>query len=425
MVSRSLSVWRGQYARYMTANPNAAPLDAPMYMYSPTELEEVVLQRSAVDQGWLARAERPVSTTIIPHVEANRATLHIVAGGRWLLSSIQGSITAYDLDSPSAPGKLVIPKPIVGQATTNLSIDVLTDTSALTFNIAIEQGSPMNYDEPPWWTNFWQVKMHGCGSDAELRAIHLTSFTTPSLFRGMVACLSGQHYARSFRSTGSGRFHEIYMWGETNLHEHRKAVMRSTSGNAIRILPNGKLLVFDHTEMQIYDIPPFETVPVWEQNRGPLATPLYSVLLPGTRIVGGNSSSIVIQPSNAYSLIVCTDAGILAVTLSPTASHVRILFPLTEEPSYAHETHLTDVRMGWRRAYIQYYEDALAVSYDTQQHLVQPTTVVAESCAFRRIMIPNNPGYKSLTDESSGRVVMVKSESSIIIYYYSLYDVYK
>ncbi|KZP03512.1 hypothetical protein FIBSPDRAFT_470074 [Athelia psychrophila] len=146
MVSRSLPVWRGQYARYLAANPNSAPLDAPMDSYSPSELEEVVLQRSAVELGWLARVEHPVSTTTIPHAEANRATFHIVEGGRWLLSSIQGSVTVYDLDNPNTPGKLIIPKyartPILGRVTTNLSVDVLTDTSTLTFNIAIEQGGP-------------------------------------------------------------------------------------------------------------------------------------------------------------------------------------------------------------------------------------------------------------------------------------------
>ncbi|KZP11038.1 hypothetical protein FIBSPDRAFT_871959, partial [Athelia psychrophila] len=147
-------------------------------------------------------------------------------------------------------------------------------------------------------------------------------------------------------------------------------------------------------------------------------------LLPGNRLASHNISSIVIQPLDTYSLIVCTNAGILSVTLSPTASHIRVLFKLPDEPSLATDTHLTEVWMGWRRAYIQYYDDALTVSYNTWQHTGQPTTVPAESYAFRRVMIPNE-GYPSMMDESSGRVVMVKSQSTLTISYYSLYDVNK
>ncbi|KZP05763.1 hypothetical protein FIBSPDRAFT_1053923 [Athelia psychrophila] len=325
MVSRSLSVWRGQYARYVAANPNSPPFDAPMDSYSPSELEEVVLQRSAVEQGWLV--EHPVSMITIPHVETSPAILHLVEGGRWLLSSADGTVTAYDLDNPNTTGKLIIPKyagtPILGQLTTNLSVDVLADTSTLTFNMAIsiEQADG---EHPPWCTYFWQVTMHGRGTGAELRAIHLTSFTTPTPFWCQAACLKGQHYARSIDSMHSGSFHEIYTWGETNPLEHRKAVMRSKDPLAvIQILPNGRFLGFYRTEIQIYDIPPFKTAPVSDQYHGPVSTPIYSVLLPGNRLAGNNVSSIVAQPLDTYSLIACTNVGILAVTLSLTTSHIQ------------------------------------------------------------------------------------------------------
>ncbi|KZP29846.1 DNA/RNA non-specific endonuclease, partial [Athelia psychrophila] len=95
--------------------------------------------RSAVEQGSLV--EHPASMTTIPHVETSPAILHLVEGGRWLLSSADGTVTAYDLDNPNTTGKLIIPKyagtPILGQLTTNLSVDVLADTSTLTFNMAI------------------------------------------------------------------------------------------------------------------------------------------------------------------------------------------------------------------------------------------------------------------------------------------------
>ncbi|KZP27052.1 hypothetical protein FIBSPDRAFT_886933 [Athelia psychrophila] len=159
-----------------------------------------------------------------------------------------------------------------------------------------------------------------------------------------------------------------------------------------------------------------------DQNRGLLATPRYSVRLPGSRLASNTISSIVIQPLNIYSLIACTDAGILAVTLSPAASHISVLFTLVDEPALAIDTQITDVQVDWHRTYIQYYKDALAVSYDTRQHIVQPITVAAESC--RRVMITNEE-YLSMMDESSGRVVMQKSESLLTVYYYSLYDVNK
>ncbi|KZP15273.1 hypothetical protein FIBSPDRAFT_1048210 [Athelia psychrophila] len=163
----------------MAANPNAAPLEAPMDSYSPSELEEVVLQRSAVEPGWLA-PNSPASMATIPY--AGRF-LHLVEGGRWLLSSEDGSVIVYDLDNIKTPGQPIIPEYAgmpVRQRTLELSVDVLRDTSTFTFNIAIEQCS--DQDDIPSWTHLWQVTMHGCGINAELRAIHLKSFTTPGLF---------------------------------------------------------------------------------------------------------------------------------------------------------------------------------------------------------------------------------------------------
>ncbi|KZP27047.1 hypothetical protein FIBSPDRAFT_854373, partial [Athelia psychrophila] len=237
--------------------------------------------------------------------------------------------------------------------------------------------------------------MHGRGPGAELRASPLASFTTPGPFWCQAACLGGPHYARSIKSFRAGIFHEVYSWGETNPLEHREAVIRCrdwvgvitdgdlyfahpdsdfSQGDVIRILPAGRLLVFDSMEVKIYDIPPFRTVLVPDQHHGPVpvSTPIYAVLLPGNRLVSAKVSSILVQPLGTYSLVACTNAGILAVTLSPTASHIRVLFTLPDEPAHAHDTQLTDVTVGWRRAYIQYYEDALAVSYDARQHIVRP-----------------------------------------------------
>lgn len=73
---------------------------------------------------------------------ADRNALHLVEGGRWLLASYYGSVTVYDLDDPHDKGKAIIQRHdevLDNQKTTSLDVDMLAQTSTLSFNLAIVQ----------------------------------------------------------------------------------------------------------------------------------------------------------------------------------------------------------------------------------------------------------------------------------------------
>ncbi|KZP12287.1 hypothetical protein FIBSPDRAFT_936971 [Athelia psychrophila] len=360
-----------------------APLDAPLDTCSPLELEQALLQRYSVEQGWSSPDQHPVSMATVHHAaDAECAKLHIVEGGRWLLTSVDGSVTAYDLNHPNHRGQDIIPQ-YTGMAaperTTHLSVDVLGNASTLIFNVAISQHCTADDDAPPTWTHFWQVTQHGAGIDAELRAIHLTSFNTPGNSVCTDAHLRDKHYLQRVE------YHvdyvdliEIYAWEESNLHQHKKSVIRDKIGwGVFRLLPNDRLMILRSAEINIYEIPPFVTVPVSDRYQGSQVTPVMSVLLPGNHLLEGGVSSILMQPSDTYSLIACTDTGIYLATLSETASDVRRLHAITDEPCDSSDSRLSAAHVGWRRAYLRYHTYALAVSYDTPE---RHRSGVSDSC---------------------------------------------
>ena len=144
-VSRSLSVWREQYAAFIALNPSTPPLESPLELYSSRELETMVLRCGSVDAGWHSATEDPVSMRIIPFKNADLAETHLVDGGRWLLASGFGIVMVYDLDDPRDEGKILIPRYADAHEnlrTTALNVDILTTAPTLTFNLAISQDLP-------------------------------------------------------------------------------------------------------------------------------------------------------------------------------------------------------------------------------------------------------------------------------------------
>lgn len=148
-----------------------------------------------------------------------------------------------------------------------------------------------------------------------------------------------------------------------------------------------------------------------------------SVVLPGNRLLEGGASSILMQPLDTYSIIACTNTGIYLATLSATTSHIRLLHAIADEPRDALCSRLSIIHLGWRRAYLIYRNYALAMSYDTEEWHREG---VSESCAFKRVTTPQvQVHFSSKFDESSGRIVIAGSESSLTVLYYSLHDAIK
>lgn len=144
-ISRSLSIWRSQYAALIALNPSTPPLESPLERYSSFELEKIVLQRGSVDAGWHSVMEHPVSMRIIPFENVKPVALHLVKGGRWLLASNIGAVVVCDLENSKDPGRLLVPRHPDAhprQPITDLKVDVLANASTLTFHLAIGQYHP-------------------------------------------------------------------------------------------------------------------------------------------------------------------------------------------------------------------------------------------------------------------------------------------
>ncbi|KZP26928.1 hypothetical protein FIBSPDRAFT_886838 [Athelia psychrophila] len=309
----------------------------------------------------------------VQHADAEHAQLHIVEGGRWLLTSVDGSVTVYDLDHPNHRGQAIIPQ-YTGMAaperTTHLSVDVLRNTSTLTFNMAVSQHR----------RGMGSLAIICSAPDGLLAIRPRTMRPQPGhTFGGTLgnskcttADLRDRHYVKRVEYHVEDHTYvdliEIYVWEESNLHQHEKSVITDTIGRAtLRLLPDGRLMVLRIAGINIYEIPPFATVPVFDRYQGSRAAPVMSVLLPGRRLLDGGVSSILVQPSDTYSLIACTNTGIYMVTLSATASHVRLLHAITDEHDDPSFSRLDATHMGWRRAYLVDYKYALAVSYDIEE----------------------------------------------------------
>lgn len=80
-------------------------------------------------------------------------------------------------------------------------------------------------DDTRLWTHIWRIALNGHGPDAQLQAVHLTSFMLPgsvSTTSYRSASLYSDRYARAFIQAGLGACVEIYDWTASNLQEHNK-----------------------------------------------------------------------------------------------------------------------------------------------------------------------------------------------------------
>ncbi|KZP09878.1 hypothetical protein FIBSPDRAFT_900123 [Athelia psychrophila] len=395
-VSRSLLVWREQYAALTALNPSTPRLECPLERYSSSELEKVVLQRGSVDAGWHSAMEYPISMRNIPFEKATYVETYLVDGGRWLLASAFGAVMVYDLDDPKDRGNLLIPRHADAHEslrTTYLMVDILADATPLVFNLAIGQDQ-REYPAPentPFWTHIWRVALNGHGADAELRAVHLTSFTTPGDIYCMDASLHGHLYAKAFTCTSLGSCVEVYDWSTSSLREHRKAVMHNN--DRCTCLPSSR-------------------------HRGSKMIPCNSISLPGTKFVRG-PSQLRYGLSAGCSFISCTNAGIFVVKLSGNVSSAHILHPIADARD------VTDVLVGARRVYIRYYDFAEAFSYDTKQNGASDVVYCTTPPQKRFITKECIPYLDPKMDDVSGRVAMAASKSALVVFYYSQYNKYK
>lgn len=174
--------------------------------------------------------------------------------------------------------------------------------------------------------------------------------------------------------------------------------------------------------MSIYDIPNPEIVPARSDRLGLDYTPCHALPLPGTTLTRGGPSRLHFDPTDFVSFVVGTDVGIYGVILSPVTNfapcihllHVLVGGDRLKDPA---------ISLGLRRAFVRYKHYAVALCYkpDWVGRSAEPS---AYDTSILRRVIPQASliAARPRMDESSGRVVMSDSSSSLMVFYYSLYD---
>ncbi|KAF7984636.1 hypothetical protein HWV62_12867 [Athelia sp. TMB] len=413
-VSRSLSVWREQYAAFVARNPNTPPLESPLERYSASELESIALQRGSVDAGWRSTTEQSAPMRNIPFKKADSVQTCLIDGGRWLLASALCDVMVYDLDDPKDCGKVLIPRHADApekQQTADLQVDVLVDAPTLAFNVAIsERRWPDAFvqferlfenENTPLRVHIWRVALEGHCANAQLQAVHLTSFTTArAVVYKIHDCV------------------EVYDWSASSIQEHRKAVLYAWCVH-VHLLSHDRLLLFRNNRILLCGIPALEACCLPSSRPlGSNMTPYNSISLPGTRFVRGGPSQLRFNLSTGCTFMSVTDAGIFVVGLSETTSYAH-LFHAIENPK-----NVTDVVLGARKVYIRSYRFATAFSYEAEHTLVGASTMGYHTTPLQKRSVPEKHfaylGPKM--DEISGRIVMAAYPSSLVVCYYSQYD---
>ena len=146
-----------------------------------------------------------------------------------------------------------------------------------------------------------------------------------------------------------------------------------------------------------------------------------SISLPGTRFVRGGPSQLCSNSSTGCTFISSTDAGIFAVELSGTTSYAHLFHAIEKAED------VTDVLLGARRVYIRSYRFAEAFSYNTEHTQVGASNIGYHTTPLQKRFIPKEriAWLDPKMDETSGRIVMAASSSSLVVFYYSQYDKHK
>lgn len=114
--------------------------------------------------------------------------------------------------------------------------------------------------------------------------------------------------------------------------------------------------------------------------------------------------------------------GIFAVSISPNFSSAHMVPAVTVTVNEYDDTGVTDVLLGARRIYIRHYEHAELWEYDTDQAVVHTDGSQQQPISQRAVPKDFAANLRPVMDETSGRVAMAASSSSLSIFYYSLYD---
>ncbi|KAJ3500062.1 hypothetical protein NLJ89_g9957 [Agrocybe chaxingu] len=147
--SKARPMWLSLFLKYSQSISPPQPFrpDKPIWKYSSSEFETLVLHWKAAEIGWMMDGRvPPLERPLYMNGESSGQCLHLVRGGRWLLiSTSNGSIEYYDLDVSQPASRPLVPPHFEEYARVSgfMSVDMeptpdgSEDTDTLTFNVGL------------------------------------------------------------------------------------------------------------------------------------------------------------------------------------------------------------------------------------------------------------------------------------------------
>ncbi|KIM41764.1 hypothetical protein M413DRAFT_137650 [Hebeloma cylindrosporum] len=209
-------------------SPRILHPERPLCAYDAQGLEFLLLRLKGAEIGW-RRGDKPQSRRLDTTSVSLR--MHLVEGGRWLLVvSHTGSVTYFDLDSPTITEVILIPDQIVppsrmlfGDISTEMVVDMDRASPHLAFNMAFSFCSTKDTRGPTdHKIQVWHV---GLVLDERQLGVGLTSRLVATFPLETNICfvyalsLRGPHIAFSIRCLGYGPVREktfVVDWERAN-----------------------------------------------------------------------------------------------------------------------------------------------------------------------------------------------------------------
>ncbi|KAF8959736.1 hypothetical protein BDZ97DRAFT_2042290 [Flammula alnicola] len=274
----------------------------------------------------------------------------LVPGGRWLLvGGWDGSVTTYDLDASTVTGRPLITrddqderKPVQDMA---INIDSPKQSHNLTFTMTL---SPAVYPTSfPHKIHTWRVTLTGHSTEARLTANHLCSIHIQTHYNTGITgiAIHKNIFARILRQGRS--YIEVFDWKRSTSSPHCKDIIfPAVKIDAVRLLPDDRLLAFCDAKTMIYSFVPVRvdvTAPTIVPH---VAEPLWELPFGATRadrgaLSEGFSDEIVVKGRNLHGLTIPHNRH--------QAPHFRQLmeFDSPRDPTYA---------IGFEKAFIQHMD---------------------------------------------------------------------
>ncbi|KDR78652.1 hypothetical protein GALMADRAFT_137676 [Galerina marginata CBS 339.88] len=325
--SRLFAVWKHQHKGLSMTIPRL--LEAPTDYYKSQELEDLFLRWKRSQIGWRTIDGFYGHRRNIVNDDAME--VHLVKGGRWLLTVQQTGCTMYyDLDAETVAGRLLIPDQLEDHplfrkyrfSSVGVCVDIDETSPILQFNLAFTIARPSDDLSPSsdYLTQIWSVSIVFDDSRrvSGLSANLLASFPRHSAVRFLYSMsLLGRYVAFTARDDGLGLYSLIIEWEKAgrNPSNYPCRAFYSHESRDVRLLPNNRALDIGENMLRLYDyLSVKETTTTEPLNMDTSTTKylLWEVMIPrlfgrpmsGPFLVRGTTRFVLLADQVIYGLII-------------------------------------------------------------------------------------------------------------------------